>query len=332
MADVDADYWTMTDIAEYFGVKLQTVHGYRRRGRQLRKRAADGEPLSAEQLAAGLPQEDNMIGRTPVWRPSTITSWKWPGKGAGGGRPHTGRKRLTADEFFRLAEKGEPLTPEEAAALRKINQDLLKAIAPLTTSLNKNIASVWSPHWEAISKAISVPLIQAAQQLSRAMMPPSLGPLGTQLQVALKGLPPTLVLPGVDPAAALSRDLSAAIGPAYRVFVDTSHAPEAVMPLVDVARAAGEEAVEEAAQNLLAEPRVREALEEVLHDASDDLPDGVPNVGWYIALGLFGAAPIPVTYAVARDSGVHPTIDAALTSIALAVAVIALFLSHKRRS
>lgn len=104
------------------------------------------------------------------------------------------------------------------------------------------------------------------------------------------------------------------------------------MPLVDVACAAGEEAVEEAAQNLLAEPCVREALEEVLHDASDDLPDGVPNVGWYLALGFFGALPIPATYAVARDSGVHPTIDAALTSIALAVAVIALFLSHKRRS
>lgn len=190
MADVDADYWTMTDIAEHFGVKLRTVYGYRRRGRQLRKRAADGEPLSAEQLAAGLPQEDNMIGRTPVWRPSTITSWKWPGKGTGGGRSHTGRKRLTADEFFRLAEKGEPLTPEEAAALRKINQDLLKAMAPLATNLNKNISSVWSPHWKAISKAISIPLIQAAQQLSMAMMLPSLEALGTQLQVALKGLPP----------------------------------------------------------------------------------------------------------------------------------------------
>lgn len=87
MADVDADYWTMADIAEHLGLKLRSVHTYRTRGEQLRQRAAAGEPVSEEQLAAGLPKEDKMIGRTPVWRPATITSWKRPGQGAGGGRP-----------------------------------------------------------------------------------------------------------------------------------------------------------------------------------------------------------------------------------------------------
>ncbi|MFI9558855.1 hypothetical protein [Nonomuraea endophytica] len=87
MADLDAEYWTMDDIADYLGVKLRSVHTYRHRGSQLRERAAAGEDITPDQLAAGLPAEDKMIGRTPVWQPATITSWKRPGQGAGGGRP-----------------------------------------------------------------------------------------------------------------------------------------------------------------------------------------------------------------------------------------------------
>lgn len=92
VADLDADYWTMADIAEHLGVKLRSVHTYRLRGQQLRERQVAGEDLSPEQLAAGLPAEDKMIGRTPVWRPATIASWKRPGHGAGGGRPRKDRQ------------------------------------------------------------------------------------------------------------------------------------------------------------------------------------------------------------------------------------------------
>lgn len=79
----------MPDIAEYLGVKLPTVHTYRIRGQKLRQRQADGEDLTPEQLAVGLPTEDTMMGRTPVWRPETIVEWKKRrrGRGVGGGRP-----------------------------------------------------------------------------------------------------------------------------------------------------------------------------------------------------------------------------------------------------
>lgn len=87
MADPDADYWTMADIADYLGVQLRTVHTYRLRGQKLRQRLADGEDITAEQLAVGLPKEDRLIGRTPAWRPATITGWRRPGQGVGGGRP-----------------------------------------------------------------------------------------------------------------------------------------------------------------------------------------------------------------------------------------------------
>ncbi|MFI7467492.1 hypothetical protein [Nonomuraea sp. NPDC049646] len=90
--DMNADYWTMADIASYLDVKQRTVHTYRLRGQQLRERAEAGEELTEEQLAVGLPKEDKMLGRTPVWKPQTIIRWPRPGQGAGGGRP-VGRAR-----------------------------------------------------------------------------------------------------------------------------------------------------------------------------------------------------------------------------------------------
>jgi hypothetical protein len=63
MPDPTADYWTIDDVADYWGVKPQTVRAYRARGR--------GE----------LPKEDRMIGRTPVWRPKTIIEFQRPGSG-----------------------------------------------------------------------------------------------------------------------------------------------------------------------------------------------------------------------------------------------------------
>lgn len=82
--DVEADYWTMSDIAAYLGVKLKSVHTYRLRG----KKEEEQEVPPAERR--GLPKEDRMYGRTPVWKPQTIIKWQQeqrPGQGAGGGRP-----------------------------------------------------------------------------------------------------------------------------------------------------------------------------------------------------------------------------------------------------
>jgi hypothetical protein len=64
MADPNADYWTVSDIAEYWDVSPQTIRSYRSRGR--------GE----------LPQEDKVFGRSPVWRPATIINFQRPGQGA----------------------------------------------------------------------------------------------------------------------------------------------------------------------------------------------------------------------------------------------------------
>lgn len=64
MADLNADYWTVEDIADHWGVTVQTVRSYRSRKR--------GE----------LPEADKMFGRSPVWRPSTILAFQRPGRGA----------------------------------------------------------------------------------------------------------------------------------------------------------------------------------------------------------------------------------------------------------
>lgn len=64
MADLNADYWTIGDVASYWGVTVQTIRTYRTRGR--------GE----------LPAEDRMFGRSPAWRPQTIVDFVRPGQGA----------------------------------------------------------------------------------------------------------------------------------------------------------------------------------------------------------------------------------------------------------
>ncbi|WP_411091390.1 helix-turn-helix transcriptional regulator [Streptomyces sp. 049-1] len=64
MADPEADYWTISDVAEYWGVTPQTIRTYRARGR--------GE----------LPPADRAFGRSPAWRPQTITGFTRPGQGA----------------------------------------------------------------------------------------------------------------------------------------------------------------------------------------------------------------------------------------------------------
>jgi hypothetical protein len=61
-ADPAADWWLMADVAAYLGIKTVSAKSLRDRSR--------------------LPPGDRMIGRTPAWRPATITAWKRPGRGA----------------------------------------------------------------------------------------------------------------------------------------------------------------------------------------------------------------------------------------------------------
>ncbi len=64
MADPNTDYWTTADVAEYWGVTVQTIRTYRSRKR--------GE----------LPEPDRIFGRSPAWKPATIINFQRPGQGA----------------------------------------------------------------------------------------------------------------------------------------------------------------------------------------------------------------------------------------------------------
>ena len=61
--DPEADYWTVDDVAAFLGVTPATIRTYRSRNR--------GE----------LPPEDRKFGRSPVWKPATITSFSRLGQG-----------------------------------------------------------------------------------------------------------------------------------------------------------------------------------------------------------------------------------------------------------
>lgn len=75
LADPAADWWTMDDIAAHLGLKPETVRRYR------------GRPVEH----GGLPKEDRMFGRTPAWKPSTVTAWSESGRLGQGARTDLNR-------------------------------------------------------------------------------------------------------------------------------------------------------------------------------------------------------------------------------------------------
>src|SRR3954451_19844181 len=54
--DAGAEWWTTTEVADYLGVRVGTISSYRQRGQ--------------------MPPPDRTLGRTHLWRPSTITQWQ----------------------------------------------------------------------------------------------------------------------------------------------------------------------------------------------------------------------------------------------------------------
>lgn len=64
--DLDAEWWTTSDVAEYLGVTLSTVSHYRRRGQ--------------------MPAPDTTVRTTHMWRPARIIEWhaQRPRPGVGG--------------------------------------------------------------------------------------------------------------------------------------------------------------------------------------------------------------------------------------------------------
>ncbi|WP_075324344.1 MULTISPECIES: helix-turn-helix domain-containing protein [unclassified Pseudonocardia] len=53
--DPDAEWWTSTDVAAYLGVQLKTVSAYRHRKQ--------------------MPEPDNRIGQSWIWKPARIIEW-----------------------------------------------------------------------------------------------------------------------------------------------------------------------------------------------------------------------------------------------------------------
>lgn len=67
LADPEADWWTMADVAAYCGVSPHTVSSYRSRHQ--------------------MPAPDRKFARTPVWRPTRIIAWHATRPGHGGRPP-----------------------------------------------------------------------------------------------------------------------------------------------------------------------------------------------------------------------------------------------------
>jgi len=68
--DLNAEWWTTSDVATYLGVQVATVTNYRKRNQ--------------------MPAPDMTVGRTHMWRPSRIVEWhdSRPRPGVGGRPPN----------------------------------------------------------------------------------------------------------------------------------------------------------------------------------------------------------------------------------------------------
>ncbi|OKH62361.1 hypothetical protein EB74_16955 [Mycobacterium sp. SWH-M5] len=77
--DLSEKYLTLSQIAERNQWTLKTA---RNRQHEANRRRREGRPRPGD-----LPAPDHHIGRTPLWRVSTIDAWEKnrPGQGAGGG-------------------------------------------------------------------------------------------------------------------------------------------------------------------------------------------------------------------------------------------------------
>lgn len=64
LADPAKTWWTIADVAAHYGVKPQTIRVYRT-------------------VPGKLPDPDETINRSPLWKPATIQGWKIPGPGRG---------------------------------------------------------------------------------------------------------------------------------------------------------------------------------------------------------------------------------------------------------
>lgn len=76
--DPSAEWWTTSDVASYLGVGVATVSSYRARGQ--------------------MPTPDMTLGRTHVWRPSTIIAWH-----SARSRPGIGSRPSARDDSSDLA-------------------------------------------------------------------------------------------------------------------------------------------------------------------------------------------------------------------------------------
>lgn len=78
-------FLTLDDCARQLGLTYRTVRNYHQVAER-RRRVGGVRP-------GDFPPPDMRVGRIPVWKVSTITSWSRhrPGRGAGGGRPRKPR-------------------------------------------------------------------------------------------------------------------------------------------------------------------------------------------------------------------------------------------------
>jgi uncharacterized protein involved in tolerance to divalent cations len=95
-----AEWWTTSDVARYIGVQIGTISAYRIRGQ--------------------MPEPDETVGRTHLWKPTRIIAWHEarPRPGVGGRSDGMPERHLCAHDFLSVSTATE--TREDAEQLARL--------------------------------------------------------------------------------------------------------------------------------------------------------------------------------------------------------------------
>ncbi|MBB4702561.1 hypothetical protein [Sphaerisporangium siamense] len=235
------------------------------------------------------------------------------------------------------------LSPAQRAALQAVGKHVAQAIQPSVQAvmgqIGRQLAEVNEQAVKSLAQAIGssemfrqIREIGEALQKTRLAMP-DLGQLGRAGTAFAKLGPAGPDYAKFGPALPVPPplDLPDLTG-AYRLMTQNPGPPPEARSFVEVVNQADADVIGKAAEEILTTPELRQAIEEVVDELPAETEEQAVSLGWALCLAVFWGMTIPIPYAVALDSKVHPILDSAMTSLALAVAVTGLYLAYGRSS
>jgi hypothetical protein len=235
------------------------------------------------------------------------------------------------------------LSPAQRAVFQALGKYVAQAIQPSLQAAMEQIGRQLLQTNEQMRRTLAQALVTSGalrqiQEIGEALQKtrlamPDLGQLGPAITDYGKLGPALTDYAKLGPAKSVLPQLNLPdLTAAYRVMTQTPGPPPEARSFAEVVSQADAGIIEQAAEEILATPELRQAIEEVVDELPAATEEKAVSLGWAIGLAVFWGMTIPIPYAVALDPKVHPILDSAMAALALAVAVTGLYLAYGRSS